>query len=146
MCSQTHVTLVTISELNTYFVFGFLNENKQATESGHVQGSTELRAPQTIGKNMLAEELVSTPSAASGIRVVAVLHGTIQDNLCYTLHLPIFDPYRFAPVRTYMCLTVILVADFKVRFLVASSPLCDSILVEIKCINVRRNTTVFSNC
>jgi hypothetical protein len=28
----------------------------------------------------------------------------------------------------------------------ASSPLCDSIAVEIKCINVRRNTTVFSNC
>jgi hypothetical protein len=28
----------------------------------------------------------------------------------------------------------------------ASSPLCDSILVEIKCINVRRNTTVFLNC
>jgi hypothetical protein len=28
----------------------------------------------------------------------------------------------------------------------ASSPLCDSMLVEIKCINVRRNTTVFSNC
>jgi hypothetical protein len=27
-------------------------------------------------------------------------------------------------------------------FLVASSPLCDSILVEIKCINVRRNTIV----
>jgi hypothetical protein len=25
-------------------------------------------------------------------------------------------------------------------------PLCDSILVEIKCINVRRNATVFSNC
>jgi hypothetical protein len=24
--------------------------------------------------------------------------------------------------------------------------LCDSILVEIKCINVRRNTTEFSNC
>jgi hypothetical protein len=24
--------------------------------------------------------------------------------------------------------------------------LCDSIIVEIKCINVRRNTTVFSNC
>jgi hypothetical protein len=32
------------------------------------------------------------------------------------------------------------------QFLVASSLLCDSILVEIKCINVRRNTTVFSNC
>jgi hypothetical protein len=33
--------------------------------------------------------------------------------------------------------------------LVASSrisPLCDSIPVEIKCINVRRNTTVLSNC
>jgi hypothetical protein len=30
--------------------------------------------------------------------------------------------------------------------LVASSPLFDSILVEIKCINVRSNTTVFSNC
>jgi hypothetical protein len=27
----------------------------------------------------------------------------------------------------------------------ASSPLCHSILVEFKCINVRRNTTVFSN-
>jgi hypothetical protein len=27
---------------------------------------------------------------------------------------------------------------------VASSPSCNSILVEIKCINVRRNTTVFS--
>jgi hypothetical protein len=31
-------------------------------------------------------------------------------------------------------------------FLVASSLLCDSILVEIKCINVCCNTTVFSNC
>jgi hypothetical protein len=30
--------------------------------------------------------------------------------------------------------------------LVASSSSCDSLLVEIKCINVRRNTTVFSNC
>jgi hypothetical protein len=30
--------------------------------------------------------------------------------------------------------------------LVASSPLCDSIIVEIRRINVRRNTTVFSNC
>jgi hypothetical protein len=30
--------------------------------------------------------------------------------------------------------------------LVVSSLLCDSILVEIKCISVRRNTTVFSNC
>jgi hypothetical protein len=28
------------------------------------------------------------------------------------------------------------------KSLVASSPLCDSILVEIKCINIRRNTTV----
>jgi hypothetical protein len=33
-----------------------------------------------------------------------------------------------------------------IRSLVASSLLCDSILVEIKCINVHRNTTVFSNC
>jgi hypothetical protein len=30
--------------------------------------------------------------------------------------------------------------------LVASSPLCGSMLVDINCINVRRNTTVFSNC
>jgi hypothetical protein len=30
--------------------------------------------------------------------------------------------------------------------LVASSPLCDSILVEIKCINICCNTAVFSNC
>jgi hypothetical protein len=30
--------------------------------------------------------------------------------------------------------------------LVASSLLCDSIIVEIRCVNVRRNTTVFSNC
>jgi hypothetical protein len=30
--------------------------------------------------------------------------------------------------------------------LVAPSPLCNSILVEIKCINIRRKTTVFSNC
>jgi hypothetical protein len=29
---------------------------------------------------------------------------------------------------------------------VAPSPLCNSILVEIKCINIRRKTTVFSNC
>jgi ribosomal protein S27E len=29
---------------------------------------------------------------------------------------------------------------------VVSSLLCDSMLVKIKCINVRRNTTVFSNC
>jgi hypothetical protein len=30
--------------------------------------------------------------------------------------------------------------------LVASSPLCDSMLVEIKWINVSHNITVFSNC
>jgi hypothetical protein len=32
------------------------------------------------------------------------------------------------------------------RSLVVLSPLCDSILVEIKCINVHRYITVFSNC
>jgi hypothetical protein len=32
------------------------------------------------------------------------------------------------------------------RSLVVSSPLCDLVMVEMKCINVRRNTSVFSNC
>jgi hypothetical protein len=33
--------------------------------------------------------------------------------------------------------------ECEIESLVASSPLCDSVLVEIRCINVRRNTTVF---
>jgi hypothetical protein len=37
------------------------------------------------------------------------------------------------------------VAVYVINWLVAPSPLCDSMLVEIKCINVRRNTTVFLN-
>jgi hypothetical protein len=40
----------------------------------------------------------------------------------------------------------ILCCQVTVLFFVASSPLYDSILVEIKCITVHRNTTVFSNC
>jgi hypothetical protein len=34
--------------------------------------------------------------------------------------------------------------NYSSKALVASSPLCDSVLVEIKCKNVRRNTTVCS--
>jgi hypothetical protein len=36
--------------------------------------------------------------------------------------------------------------EHKLLPLVASSPLCDSILIEIKCINVHHITTIFPNC
>jgi hypothetical protein len=46
-----------------------------------------------------------------------------------------------------LCLSYVMFSWHRDSFtLVASSPLCDSILVENKCINICHDTTVFSNC
>jgi hypothetical protein len=57
----------------------------------------------------------------------------------------LFSVLQFTSPISFVNVRQIFFILFKLS-LVASSPLCDSVLVEIKWINVLRNTTVFSIC